>query len=281
MRAAVRSLIPDPLKTIGRAVASVSMFSNAASARRYRWCRDRGPKWPHVPETVEVQLRQLGGATVSLRTVGSDAQVLFDAFIHKYHLPPRSVSEAIAAQSALDPPCIVDVGANIGVTMAHYAYLYPRARVIGVELDDENAAMCRRNVMRWVDRCTVVHGAAWVEDGTIEYEVQPEAQYAMTARPVGDATGPAVRRAQAISLNTLFARYVPQQTVDFVKMDVEGAERHLLTSSVQWASRVRAMKVELHEGYGASMCIADLQRLGFDAHADVDRAHCVIAIRRG
>jgi hypothetical protein len=45
----------------------------------------------------------------------------------------------------------------------------PRARVIGVELDRDSAALARSNVGPWSDRTTVVEAAIWSEDGTVTY----------------------------------------------------------------------------------------------------------------
>jgi FkbM family methyltransferase len=273
MRHALRGVLPRPVKTLARAAAACAMFSDLRSVRRYALCRGSGVRPPSVPETVDVRVRRLGGTPVTIRTVGSDAQVLFDAFAHGYHLPPRgAVSRADAT--------IVDLGANIGLTMAHYAQLYPAATIIGVELDHGNAILCRRNVAAWRHRCVVIEAAVWVEDGLVEYELQREAQYAMTARPLSSLQTPHTRRAPAITMPSLLAKHVRQPVVDFLKMDVEGAERQLLRQGSEWAGRVHCIKVELHDGYTADSCIADLRALGFSAWADADRAHCVNAIRQ-
>jgi hypothetical protein len=53
--------------------------------------------------------------------------------------------------------------------MADFVVRYPHARVIGVELDDVNAALARRNVEPWADRCHVVNAAVWSVDGDAWY----------------------------------------------------------------------------------------------------------------
>ena len=280
MRAAFRRLVPAPLKTTARAVVSLAMFSDAASVRRYAMCREHGPRPAGTPETVSVRPRKIGHRSLDIRTVGSDARVLFDALVHEYHLPPGDVAASLRNRRDGSQPWILDLGANIGVTMAHYAHLFPDAMVVGVELDAGNAALCRRNVAAWAPRCTVIEGAVWTEDGVVEYELQPEAQYAMAARPVSAGGQLSLRQAAAFSLNGILAHHRAAGPVDFLKMDVEGAERELLTKNVDWASRVRAMKVELHGDYAPAACVADLRHLGFAARPDTERAHCVIGVRR-
>ncbi len=56
--------------------------------------------------------------------------------------------------------------------------------------------------------------------------------------------------------------------VDFVKMDVEGAEREILADASAWADRVRAIKVEVHAPYTLEACRRDLERAGFETERD-------------
>src|SRR5436305_882928 len=77
---------------------------------------------------AEIAIRALGGWSVTIRRGSSDAEVVWETFSGKFHLPP----------SDLWPRTIWDLGANIGLTVAHFAVLYPEARLIGVELDDGN-----------------------------------------------------------------------------------------------------------------------------------------------
>ncbi|MGH2876326.1 MAG: FkbM family methyltransferase, partial [Solirubrobacteraceae bacterium] len=51
--------------------------------------------------------------------------------------------------------------------------------------------------------------------------------------------------------------------VDFVKMDIEGAEREVLRQETAWASKVRSIGVEVHPPYTVEQCEHDLRDLGF------------------
>ena len=65
---------------------------------------------------------------------------------------------------------------------------------------------------------------------------------------------------QALTLDTLLER---TGRPDFVKMDIEGAERAVLNQSVGWAEHVRELVVECHDGYQNDQCATDLAALGF------------------
>jgi hypothetical protein len=46
-------------------------------------------------------------------------------------------------------------------------------------------------------------------------------------------------------------------------LDVEGAERELLTQATEWAGRVSCINVEVHEPYTVAECRRDLEGLGY------------------
>jgi hypothetical protein len=51
--------------------------------------------------------------------------------------------------------------------------------------------------------------------------------------------------------------------IDFVKMDIEGAERMVLRDAGRWAARVGCISVEVHPPYSVDECEQDLQAAGF------------------
>lgn len=270
----LRSLIPTPLKAMLREMSYVMVLSDFTSLVWNYRVNHRASSGRPMPRTVELRIRQLGNRPVTIRTHGTDARVVFDTFLHQFHVPPAGVVPAHG------PSLLLDLGSNIGCTVAHLACLYPDATVVGVELDRENAALCRQNIEPWSGRCRLVEGAAWVEDGTLGYDRVEgnEAGFSVAAMPEGRVTG--ARTARAYSILTLLAHAgAGARTVDYVKMDVEGAERNILRTNTGWASRVKCIKVELHGDYTTADCIADLARLGFMASTDTNHANCVVGTR--
>ena len=118
---------------------------------------------------VDVPIPALGGHAVRVRPATSDVRVIDDTFWGRYHLPPPELGV---------PEVVVDLGSNIGLTMSHFAYLFPDAHIAGVELDSRNAALCRRNIAAWSDRCTVLQAAIWSADGEVAYHRKPDEAWA-------------------------------------------------------------------------------------------------------
>jgi FkbM family methyltransferase len=244
-----------------------------AAVMRWRMLADRQSRLtfrdadsPADVETSAVRLRALGGRPVWIRGGTSDPFTVNEIVIHGDHWPPRDLPS---------PKLIFDLGANIGVSMALFATAYPEARVVGVEPDAENASLCRRTVAPWGERCTLLEAAAWSTDGTALLEGDDVA--ARTVRE-GSGTG----EVPTVSMKTLIERHAASRQVDYVKVDIEGAERELLGRNTDWVERVRCISVEIHHPYSVEECISDLERLGFSVHTKpAPRAPRVVGVRVG
>lgn len=156
-----------------------------------------------------VRVPDLGGAEITVRPGTSDVLVLLETLSGRYHLPPPGI----------EPGVILDLGSNIGATMAHFAHLYEDARVCGVELDAENAELCALNVARWGERCQVLHAAVAGSDGTGSYE--------RTGGALGYKLGAGAERVRTMAIDSIFEHFGLDE-VDYLKMDIEGAEREVL-----------------------------------------------------
>lgn len=249
----IKALFPklssDHVRWIGR-VATLRRVT--ALPERWRLRRiATAPPSARGAEPEAIRIRALGGHSVLLRPATSDAEVLVATFCGQFHLPPSEVA----------PRLIWDLGANIGLTMAHMAHVFPNARVIGVEPDAGNADLARRNVAPWRDRCTVVEAAAWFQDGSVGLSSLPGLEAGIRINEGLPST------TASVSLNTLLVRC---GAPDYVKVDIEGAESRVLTENTEWASDVRYITVECHAPYTVRQCTRDLDRLGF----------CVLTIRK-
>jgi FkbM family methyltransferase len=204
---------------------------------------------------ADVRVRRLSGAPVRARPGTDDVWALIDTFRGRYHLPPERAGLRGVAR-------VWDLGANIGTTMLDFMALWPGAEVVGVELDPGNADVCRRNLRGW-PRGSLIEGAVWCEDGEVAWEV-PDGQGELSGRVGGGG-----RTARAVSLDSLMAAVPAGERVDYVKMDIEGAEREVLRRNTAWAARVRCLKVEVHGDYRPEDAERDLGGLGFRTERDL------------
>lgn len=221
----------------------------------------------------------LRGNPIQCRPGTRDKSSLEDLLFHQVYLPPNPLQQ---------PRVIVDLGSNVGYTVAHFAVLYPGARIIGLELDPENYALAVKNVEPWKDRVTLLNAAIWSVDGEVmfggrgqdAFRVLPSAQNSPPqigrAAVAADAIG--ARLAKSVSMASLM-RDQDISRIDYLKMDIEGGEAELvLNADCSWAEHVDAMKIELH-----NLDYRDFTRVltarGFHCYSDKREWTCVVAVR--
>jgi FkbM family methyltransferase len=244
----------------------MALLSDAQSCVNYVRLRgsNRSPNGTR-PTALALRVRPLNGQRVYCRTKTTDFCVFNDTFAGRHHLPPAD----------LQIRTILDLGSNIGLTMAHYASLYPAASLLGIEMDQGNADMCRANIAPYVPRCEVLVGAAWKEDGEITYGGDTEWGFRVIPE---SCDGP--HRVRAFSIPSLIDR-LGVQRVDFMKMDIEGAEMDVLAGARKWAERVGCLKVEVHPPYTLTACVRDLEGAGMRCEVLPNHFGCVLASHAG
>ena len=220
---------------------------------------------------VPLRVTDLNGAEIHCRSGLADLGVVYDTFVGRYHLPPDDLGAVRT---------ILDLGSNIGLTVAHLATLYPEARILGVELDAGNRELAARNIALFGDRCRVLHAAVWHQPGEVAYGGARESGYAIVTGEHRTAT----TTVPAVTVGALIDELGVAE-VDYVKMDIEGAEKEVLAAAGSWLPRVRSIKVEVHPEKASTLyplgnCIDDLERHGFACSLDTRHHACVIGRRQ-
>ena len=219
---------------------------------------------------ARVRVRPLDGAVFELRPGTTDAESLRDTFRDGVHPPPSEAVRRGVRQ-------IVDLGSNIGATVAHNALLHPEARILGVELDPATAELARRNIAPWADRCKILQGAVWTDDGIVHYDGVREDGFQVSS--TAPATG-AAKSTRALSMNTVFGHLPPGARVDYLKMDIEGVEARLLSgAAAEWIERVDSISLQVHHPYTTADCERDLAALGFVTRLVPDRTNYIVGVR--
>jgi len=247
--------------TLGKLFQVLRVFSTPSDwIRYYAILGDPVSRGKHP---VPIKVRALGGIPVFCRPGTSDAHVLWDTFHGLYHLPPVSLAEHST---------ILDLGCNVGYTMVHFASLYPTARILGFEMDEENCQMAERNTRPFAARCKVVHAAVWKSAGEISYEGADPSAFRVV---VGGA--PDRKRVAAKTLGGIFEEFGLAH-VDYLKMDIEGAESDVLGGGGSWTERVSSMKIEVHEQGDMERIRKILESKGFVCRADDRHWSCCVAV---
>jgi FkbM family methyltransferase len=135
----------------------------------------------------------------------------------------------------------------------------PNAKIIAVEPSPSNFGLLRRNVeLSGYSDIEILNAGIWEHDGYL-VQVDTEGSDMWTAQfDITDSQNPA--RIPVVTMNTIMQRY-DISVMDILKVDIEGAERHLLTdTSFDWPTKVSVLAIETHDvpGYGDTRPLLDL-----------------------
>jgi len=143
-------------------------------------------------------------------------------------------NETLHFKTDKDDPLIIDCGANIGTSIMYFKRLYPKSKIIGFEPDPKIFETLKKNLNCYQGRDLDLHKkAVWHEESTLPF------------RP-DDADGGAIDKDGSIKVNTVNLNEFLQEEVDFLKIDIEGAEHEVLPAISNKLRNVRFLFLELH-----------------------------------
>jgi FkbM family methyltransferase len=169
---------------------------------------------------------------VTIRPGTSDLDCLVQVFAYYEYMIPFNAN----------PRLIVDAGANIGLTTLYFSNKFPRTKIIAIEPEPSNYDLLVRNCS-WMTNVTLWHAAVWSKDISLEI-ANPEAEkWAFTVKP-NSLNGSGIK---ALTIPQILAQS-GHDTIDILKLDIEGAERELFRDGCEeWLPRVKMIIIELHD----------------------------------
>ena len=162
-----------------------------------------------------------------------------------YEAPTLKLWRALAK----DAETILDLGSHVGVFACAAAYANPRAKVVAVEAFARNASMLMKNATPFPN-LKPVHAAIGVTSGKKLFHVSPitgggyveeGSRETLSTPGTRDQTGDSFV-VEAVTLSEICARE-GLESVDLMKMDLEGLEHALLTSQEDFWARWRPRDV--------------------------------------
>jgi FkbM family methyltransferase len=216
--------------------------------RHFEDMRDLGPRVVerifHKPDASGYSIVETRYGSFFIRRYDTDMYALRQIFVDgEYDLDrfPQGKTIRSACDDMLQrgkTPLIIDAGANAGFASRFFAKAYPHARILAVEPDRENAAICRANTAS-LPQIEVVSAAVGSRPGHVSIE-----------REDGNSWAVRTRRSQSglpiITIGELRDR-VRDSELLIVKVDIEGFERDLFAEATEWIGETCAMIVEPHD----------------------------------
>ncbi len=137
-------------------------------------------------------------------------------------------------------PFIIDCGANIGLSIIYMKELYPKANILAFEPDQKNFELLEKNIDSYGYSDISLHKeAVWIQDTEISFV----SDASMSSKiEEGDST--TSDKVKAIRLKDYL-----NKKVDFLKIDIEGAEFKVLCDIEEKLNMVDNLFIEYHGLY--------------------------------
>ncbi len=150
-------------------------------------------------------------------------------------------------------PFIIDCGANIGLSVLYYKQIYPSAKIFAFEPDLKNFALLEKNTtINNLKDVTLHQQAVWIANTQISFEAnESEASHITENKSTGNTVN-------AMRLNDLL---IQCDEIDFLKIDIEGAEWEVICDCSSNLHKVRNLFLEYHGKVHETNKLLDLLRI--------------------
>lgn len=186
----------------------------------------------------EVNVRLASGNWFILSGFPYELGIAYEIFVAEGYRPPERVQEILARR-------IVDVGSNVGYTIAYWAEHFPKAHIEAFEPHPDHLHKLRRSIAlnNLEDRVTVYGAAAGTANGVAEL-----ADRGVASAVITDGQPSGIVRHKMVPIQVVdFFETVGPKTIDLLKLDCEGAEFDLLMDPRFAQLNVRNLVMEWHE----------------------------------
>jgi FkbM family methyltransferase len=141
-------------------------------------------------------------------------------------------------KSETNTPLIIDCGANIGLAVLYFKKIFPGAKIFAFEPDDLNFQLLEKNIT--TNKLTGViakKAAVWNSNGFISFKSEASEGSHIAFDGSGNELVSTVRLADLLTF---------EDKIDFLKIDIEGAEWTVLQDCKQALTNVQNLFLEYH-----------------------------------
>ena len=146
-------------------------------------------------------------------------------------------------------PVIIDGGGNFGMAVAYFKWLYPDASITVFEPHPDNYALCEKNIQHNKWHNVMVYPYALMDStGKVSFNILNEIPMGsgVTSR-LCDALPQLTSNSIEVECRTL-SEFITD-SVDYLKLDIEGAEARVFLQCVDYLHHVHAGFIEYHYAF--------------------------------
>ncbi|GAB2778867.1 hypothetical protein GCM10010465_26880 [Actinomadura fibrosa] len=142
-------------------------------------------------------------------------------------------------QAENDEPYIIDCGANLGMSIIYFKKLYPKASITAFEADDYIFSFLEKNIKSFqYNDVELVNNAVWNKEEELSFFAE------------GGAGGRLEVLGKEKNIKTVKAtrlkNWLKNKKIDFLKIDIEGAESEVIDDCKDELKNVEKIFIEYH-----------------------------------
>ena len=135
-------------------------------------------------------------------------------------------------------PVILDCGANIGLSTLYFSLQYPNSTIHAFEPDSSVFELLQRNIQdNHLTNVILYNQAVWTQETELSFSNKG------TEASQIDVTGQSTTKVKAIKLCTFLNQF---EKIDFLKMDIEGAEFEVIKDCASQLNKIQNIFLEYH-----------------------------------
>ncbi len=202
-----------------------------------------------------------------LLKIGSDLQVYKQLILNEEYAPAIEIIK----QYGIVPSTMLDAGANIGLATIYFKAFFPELQILAVEPSFYIYQRLRNHIgLNQLNDISTVNAAVWLFNTKLRIDKSFRDGLDWATRTVVSNGGD--EQVDALDIPSLLVQR-NFQTLDILKMDIEGAESEIFRDSESvesWLPKVRCLILEIHDEFNCRQRIVDILKAKnfrlFDSH---------------
>ena len=181
-------------------------------------------------------LLKAGYGPIKSKFLGKEIKVN-SAFWYLHGLEELFIDETYKFNSQNKKPQIIDCGANTGLSIIYFKRLFPEAKITAFEPDKESFKILKDNLNIFgYNDAELINKAVWNENGIIKFSA------------LGGVSGKICEdeNESTTEMPTFRLKDLLNKEIDFLKIDIEGAEYEVIEDCKDKLKNVKNIFVEYH-----------------------------------
>ena len=160
-----------------------------------------------------------------------------------YSVKELFVEEIYKFKAQDDTPYIIDCGSYIGTSILFFKTQYPNAKILAFEPDNSNFELLNNNIKNWdLKDIEIQNAAIWIDNLGVNFIADGN-----MASKIDESNNTAHNENQ--KTKSVRLRDLLTEKIDFLKIDIEGAEYEVLVDCESKLSFVENLFIEYHGNY--------------------------------